>query len=178
MQTESKILFDNREEDSAIRAIFEGTSSATGTDFFSALVKHLCAILETKGAWVTEYNEELRFLRARSFWYSGRWIKDFGYRIDGTPCQDVIDKSRFVHIKENVSELFPDAPDLGLKVVSYMGAPLLNTNGETLGLLGVIDDKPMPDKSNNAAIFHIFAARAAAELQRLNAEKEIEDKEK
>lgn len=178
MQNESNILFDNREEDSAIRAIFEGTSSATGADFFSALVKHLSVILETKGAWVTEYNEESRFLRARSFWYNDRWIKDFGYKIDGTPCQDVIDKSQFVHIKENVSELFPDAPDLGLNVVSYMGAPLLNINGKTLGLLGVIDDKPMPEKPNNEAIFHIFAARAAAELQRLNAEKEIEDKEK
>ena len=82
-----------------------------------------------------------------------------------------------MHIKENVSELFPDAPDLGIKVVSYMGAPLLSVDGKTLGLLGVIDDKPMPEKANNAAIFHIFAARAAAELQRLNAEKEIEEKE-
>ncbi len=178
MQSELKILFHNREEDSAIRAIFEGTSSATGADFFSALVKNLCVILQTKGAWITEYNEESRFLQARSFWYNDRWIKDFGYKIEGTPCQDVIEKSQFVHIKENVSELFPDSPDLGLKVVSYMGAPLLNINGKTLGLLGVIDDKPMPEKSNNAEIFHIFAARAAAELQRLYAEKEIEDKEK
>ena len=178
MQSESEILFDNRSEDSAIRAILEGTSSVTGADFFAALVKHLCAILETKGAWVTEFNEDLRFLRARSFWYNDRWIRDFGYKIDGTPCQDVIDKSQFVHIKENVSELFPDAPDFGIKVVSYMGVPLLNIDGKTLGLLGVIDDKPMPEKPNNAAIFHIFAARAAAELQRLNSEKEMEDKEK
>ncbi|MGA9293996.1 MAG: sigma 54-interacting transcriptional regulator [Ignavibacteriaceae bacterium] len=178
MQSESKILFDNREEDSAIRAILEGTSSATGTDFFSALVKNLCAILNTNGAWVTEYFEETRFLKALSFWYNDRWIRNFGYPIDNTPCQDVIDESKFVHIKENVSELFPDVPDLGIKVVSYMGAPLLNFDGKTLGLLGVIDDKPMPDEPNNEAIFHIFAARAAAELQRLNAEKEIEDKEK
>ncbi len=178
MQSESKILFHNREEDSAIRAIFEGTSSATGADFFAALVKNLCNILNTKGAWVTEYFEETRFLRAHSFWYNDRWIKNFGYPIDNTPCQDVIDESKFVHIKENVAELFPDAPDLGIRVVSYMGAPLLNVDGKTLGLLGVIDDKPMPDKPNNEAIFHIFAARAAAELQRLNAEKEIEDKEK
>ena len=178
MQSRSKILFDNREENSAIRAIFEGTSSATGADFFAALVKNLSTILETRGAWITEYNEETRFLHAKSFWYNDRWIKDFGYKIDGTPCQDVIEKSQFVHIKENVRELFPEAPNFGIKVVSYMGAPLLNINGNTLGLLGVIDDKPMPEKPNNESIFHIFAARAAAELQRLNAEKEIEEKEK
>ncbi len=49
MQSEVKIPFDNKEEDSIIRAIFEGTSSVTGADFFSALVKNLCAILNTKG---------------------------------------------------------------------------------------------------------------------------------
>lgn len=178
MQSTSKIISGNREEDSVIRSIFEGTSSSTGADFFAALVKNLSTILETSGAWITEYNEETRFLHAKSFWYNDRWIKDFGYKIDGTPCQDVIEKSQFVHIKENVSELFPDSPNLGIKVASYMGAPLLNINGKTLGLLGVIDDKPMPEKPNNEAIFHIFAARAAAELQRLNAEREIEDKEK
>jgi len=178
MQSTTKIISGNREEDSVIRAIFEGTSSATGADFFAALVKNLSTILETSGAWITEYNEETRFLHAKSFWYNDRWVKDFGYKIDGTPCQDVIEKSQFVHIKENVSKLFPDSPNLGIKVASYMGAPLLNINGKTLGLLGVIDDKPMPEKPNNEAIFHIFAARAAAELQRLNAEREIEDKEK
>lgn len=171
MKKKSQILFDNREEDSAIRAIFEGTSSATGTDFFAALVKNLSIILETLGAWITEYIEETRFLHAKSFWYDDRWIKDFGYKIDGTSCQDVIEKSKFVHIKENVAVLFLDVPNFGIKVVSYLGAPLLNVDGKTLGLLGVLDDKPMPEKPNSAAIFHIFAARAAAELQRINAEK-------
>jgi PAS domain S-box-containing protein len=178
MQSTSKALFDNREEDSVIRAIFEGTSSATGADFFSALVKHLSLIMETKGAWITEFIEESRFLRAESFWYNNRWIKDFGYKIDGTPCQDVIEKKQFLYIKENVAELFPDAMNLGLNVVSYMGAPLLSIDGKTLGLLGVIDDKPMREKPDSEAIFHIFASRAAAELQRIKAEKEIEDKEK
>lgn len=177
MFSESKITSDNSQEDSAIRAIFEGTSAATGHDFFTVLVKNLCAILDTKGAWVTEYFEETRFLRAIAFWYDYRWVEGFGYKIDGTPCEDVIEKSQFVYIKENVSELFPNAPKFGINVASYMGAPLLNVDGKTLGLLGVIDDKPMPEKPNNATIFRIFAARVMAELQRLRAEKEIEEKQ-
>ncbi len=172
-----KNLSGNMEEDSEIRAILEGTSSATGAEFFNALVKNLCKILKTKGAWITEYLEEIRFLRARAFWYDDRWIEGFGYKIDGTPCEDVIEKSQFVHIKENVAELFPDGPEFGLNIISYMGAPLLNINGQTLGLLGVIDDKPMPEKPNNETIFHIFASRATAEMQRLQAEKEVEEKE-
>ncbi len=178
MSFKSDDISIKNEEDSAIRAIFEGTSSSTGTEFYTSLVKNLCTILNTKGGWFTKYYEEKRFLFALAFWYDGRWINHFGYKIDGTPCQNVIEESRFVHIKENVSELFPDGPDLGIDVVSYMGAPLLDTGGRTLGLLGVIDDKPMLEKPNNEVIFKIFANRAAAELQRVEAEKEIEEKEK
>jgi PAS domain S-box-containing protein len=165
-------------DDSAIRTILEGTSGQTGTDFFSALVKNLSGILNTNGAWVTEYLEEIRILRANKFWYKNKWIENFEYKVDGTPCEYVITQKKFVHIRENVPGLFPDAPDLGLNVVSYMGAPLLDLDGKILGLLGVIDDKPMPEKSSSSAIFHIFAARATAELQRLRAEKEIQEKER
>ena len=171
------MLHDNIQENYAIRAILEGTSRQTGSDFFYALVKNLCGVLNTSGAWVTEYFEELRLLRAHAFCYRNHWIKDFEYKIENTPCEKVIDQKKFVHIKENVSGLFPNSPDFGINVVSYMGAPLLNVNGETLGLLAVIDDKPMPAKQSNEAIFHIFAGRAAAELQRLKAEKEIHEKE-
>jgi PAS domain S-box-containing protein len=171
------MLHDNSKENYEIRAILEGTSGKTGAEFFFALVKNLSDVLNTSGAWVTELFQEERILRAHAFCYKNRWIKDFRYRIDGTPCENVIDKKRFVHIKENVSNLFPDSPDFGIKVVSYMGAPLLDVNGDTLGLLAVIDEKPMPEEKGNEAIFHIFAGRAAAELQRLRAEKEIREKE-
>jgi PAS domain S-box-containing protein len=177
MLASNEKLLRGRKEDSAIRAIFEGTSSVTGSDFFNALVKNLCSILNTNGAWVTEYTEESRYLNARTFWYNGRWIEGFGYKIDGTPCEDVIEKSHFLYVKENVTELFPDGPKLGLNVASYMGAPLLDVNGRTLGLLGVIHDKPIVERPDNEAIFQIFADRAAAELQRLVAEKEIKEKE-
>ncbi len=169
---------NNKEEDSAIRAILEGTSTQIGSEFFSALVKNLCLVLKTSGAWVTEYSEESRFLKANAFWYKDRWIKDFGYKIDGTPCEQVIEKSKFLYIKENVQEYFPNGPSFGLNVVSYMGAPLLNVDGKTLGLLGVVDDKPLPEKQSNPVIFQIFASRASAEMQRLYAEKEIQEKER
>ncbi len=171
------MLNENSQENFAIRAILEGTSTQTGSDFFFALVKHLCGVLNTSGAWVTEYFEDLRLLRAHAFCYRNHWIKDFEYKIENTPCEHVIDQKKFVHIKENVQGLFPRAPDFGINIVSYMGAPLLDVNGETLGLLAVIDDKPMPSKQSSEAIFHIFAGRAAAELQRLKAEKEIHEKE-
>ena len=48
----------------ALRAIFEGTAATTGEQFFAALVQNLAKALGTLGAWVTEYLEDQRRLRA------------------------------------------------------------------------------------------------------------------
>jgi hypothetical protein len=52
-------------EEQALRLVVEGTVSETGTEFFRALVKNLAAVMDTTGAWVTEYLPEANRLRAR-----------------------------------------------------------------------------------------------------------------
>jgi PAS domain S-box-containing protein len=68
---------------------------------------------------------------------------------------------------EGVQEQFPEdhlLVDLG--VDSYLGAPLFGSSGEALGLLAVMDDKPMGSIQHAEAIMTIFASRATAELER------------
>ena len=57
--------------------------------------------------------------------------------------------------------------------VSYLGVPLLDLDGRILGHLAVLDTRPMPEEPRSLALFKIFAARAAAELQRLRVESEL-----
>ena len=63
--------FHNLNVDAALRTILEGTATETGERFFAALVKNLSDALNTHGAWVTEYIEEYRRLRALAFWMGG-----------------------------------------------------------------------------------------------------------
>ena len=58
-----------------------------------------------------------------------------------------------------------------------MGVPLQDTDGHILGHMAVIDRRPIPEEPRVHAIFQIFAARAAAELQRLRAEAEVRERE-
>jgi len=166
------------DEDAALRTILAGTAEATGEQFFAALVKNLCHALHTHGAWVTEYLAEERRLRALAFWLDGRLVDDYEYEIKGTPCEPVIDGTRLVHIPENVVELFPQDPDLpAMGAVSYMGVPLLDLDDKILGHLAVLDTRPMREEPRSLALFQIFAARAAAELQRLRAEADVKNRE-
>jgi PAS domain S-box-containing protein len=166
------------ETDAALRAILEGTATETGHGFFAALVQHLAKVLGTHGAWVTEYFPEKRRLRALAFWMDGQWLQDYEVDIAGSPCEQVIDQRRLVHFPDRLLELYPNEPDvIAIGAVSYLGVPLQDTDGSILGHLAVIDRRPIPEEPRVHAIFKIFAARAAAELQRLRAEAEVRERE-
>lgn len=166
------------DEDAALRIIMEGTATETGEQFFRALVKNLARVLNTRGAWVTEYLPESRRLSSLAFWLGEGWVDEYEYEIAGTPCEPVIERKNMIHVEDNVVDLYPGDPDLEpLGAVSYMGVPLLDIEGKVLGHLAVLDSKPMPEESRVISIFRIFAARASAELQRLRAESGVRERE-
>jgi PAS domain S-box-containing protein len=165
-------------DQNALREIVEGTAAETGEAFFDELVKHLARAIGTKCAWVTEWLEPERRLRALSFWVGDGYYGDFEYAIADTPCEPVIDNRRLVHVPERVLELYAHDPSLEpLGAVSYIGVPLFDTDGRILGHLAVLHDAPLPEDEQVAAIFNIFAGRAAAELRRLRRDRDIRERE-
>lgn len=167
-----------KDENAALRAILQGTATYTGERFFESLVENLAQALGTFSAWVTEYLEESRQLRALAFWVDGRLEERFLEDIDGTPCADVIASTELVHHPDNILDLFPHNPTvLAFKAVSYMGAPLLGPQRKVIGNLAVLDRRPMPREHHALAIFQVFANRAAAELQRVQAEAAVRQSE-
>jgi len=165
--------------DIALRQILEGTATETGEQFFQALVKNLASALNTHGAWVTEYFPESRRLRALAFWMGGQWLKDWEMVINGTPCERVINERCFIHIPDNLLDIYGEDPDVrAVGAASYMGMPLLDVDGKILGHLAVLDLRPMPSQPRAQALFQIFAARAAAELRRMRAEAQVHEHER
>ncbi len=161
-----------------LREIAAGVVGETGEAFFQELVRHLARALGTKCVWVTEWLESERRLRALSFWVADGFHGDYEYRIDGTPCEAVVDDRRLVHVPDRVVELYATDPDLApLGAVSYLGIPLLDTDGGVLGHLAVMDDRPMPEDPQAVAVFRIFASRAAAELRRLRRDRALRERE-
>ena len=178
MQENFQQPFTDLDEETALRTILEGTATETGERFFEALVENLGKALHTHAAWVTEYIPESRRLKALAFYLDGAFLKDWEMDLAGTPCEHVIDQARLIHFPDNLLNLFPIDPDItSLKAASYMGLPLTDTTGKILGHLAVMDLQPMPTEPRVEAIFRIFASRAAAELQRLQAESAIKERE-
>jgi len=178
MAVNHAMTFRGLDEDATVRAILEGTATETGERFFAALVESLAKTLNTYSSWVTEYIAESRQLHALAFWVDGQLVQDFKIDITGTPCEAVIESARLVHYPDKMSELFPNSSTVSeFAAVSYMGVPLIDSNGQILGNLAVLDNRPMPEEPRSQVLFRIFAARAAAELQRIHAEVEIRKRE-
>jgi PAS domain S-box-containing protein len=166
------------QEDKILRFLVEGTVSETGSEFFRALARNLSEALQTYGAWVTEYLPESRCLRALAFWLKDGFLDHYEHAIDGTPCQPVIETKSRAHFPERLLEFFPNDPDLAaIGAVSYLGTPLLDTDGTLLGHLAVLDNRPMPAEPQLYELFDLFAVRAAAEFRRLRAEGATRERE-
>jgi len=162
----------------ALRLVVEGTVSETGTEFFRALVRNLAAVMNTSGAWVTEFLPDTRELRPHAFWLNGGFIETYTMPIDGTPCEAVVTERKLVHYPDRILEIYPNNRDLkAMQAVSYMGVPLLEADGSVIGHLAILDTKPIPSQPRSISLFEIFAARAAAESRRLKAESQVRARE-
>jgi PAS domain S-box-containing protein len=152
-----------------LRAIVEGTAGSTGEEFFKDLVRHLASALGVPFAAISEFAGVNTRVRTLAFWARGRIQANFEYDLAGTPCEDVL-RGRLCHHPVGVKDRFPQArPLVRLGVESYLGAPLLDGEGNVLGLLAVFDERPMPAQPRHLYVLRIFAARIAAVLERLRA---------
>jgi PAS domain S-box-containing protein len=169
---------DAFDERSALDSLVRGTATETGARFFAVLVESLARALGTYAAWVTEYLPGKHSLRAHALWLDGKFVDGYEQAIAGTPCQAVIEEQRLVFYPDRVVELFAEDPGVQAhRFVSYLGVPLKDLDGTILGHLAVLDQKPMVDEPRVHALFQIFAGRAAAELRRLRAERDVRERQ-
>ncbi len=154
--------------DELLRAIIQGTSAVTGTDFFRSLVRHLAHGLRVRWGFVAECLPDLR-ARSLAFWQDNDFGEDFEYALAGTPCMEVA-QGRVCHVPDRLAELFPeDRGMIDMGTMSYLGVPLINSEKRVIGHLVVFDDKPMPADTLALSVMETFANRAGVELERLRA---------
>jgi formate hydrogenlyase transcriptional activator len=161
----------------ALHAAVEGTAAGTGQEFFHSLVRHLAEAIDMHYAVVAEFPKAPPHVRTLAFWERDRLADNFEYDFTGTPCAEIV-RGGLVHYPTGVSKLFPRATPLVERGIdSYLAVPFLDGAGNILGHLAVFDERPLSVEPRRLFIFRIFAARATAELQRLQAEKRLREGE-
>jgi PAS domain S-box-containing protein len=157
--------------------VVEGTARGTGQEFFQSLVRHLAEAIDVHYAVVAEFRHGPPHVNTLALWERDRIADNFEYDFTGTPCAEIV-RGGLVHYPTGVSKLFPQATPLVERGIdSYMAVPFLDGAGNILGHLAVFDERPMPAEPRRDFIFRIFAARAAAERERMQAEQRLQTSE-
>jgi PAS domain S-box-containing protein len=148
-------------------AVAEGTSGAHGDEFFRAMVRHFARALEVDRAFITECADDpVTRVRTLAVWSArGGHSENFEYALAGTPCAEVIGEGRACFHREGVSTRFPR--ETGYE--SFLGLPIIASDGRMLGHLAFFDTRPRGDDMLVDSIFRIFLARAGAEIERIQA---------
>ncbi|HTU24192.1 MAG TPA: sigma 54-interacting transcriptional regulator [Pirellulales bacterium] len=158
------------DEVSALRTILDGTAHKTGEAFFRSLARHLAIATGTQYAFVAEFAGSASRVRTLAYWTRDHFHENIEYDLADTPCEQVL-RGTLCHYSHQVQRSFPgDRLLADLSIESYLGVPLLDVQGKTMGHMAVFDTRPMSAEPKRLYTFRIFASRAAAELERLKME--------
>jgi len=158
----------------AIRSASEGVSVEAGENYFRSLVKYITGALGTKIAFVGETSrKDPDTIDTISVFMDGQYVDNFSYELKSTPCDNVVN-NRLCVFPKNVQTLFPEDEMLvQLGIESYAGVPLFDSDGEPIGLIVTVDDKPAQNEDFMRSMLQIFASRTSTELERLRTGKPV-----
>ena len=159
-------------EDS-IRNIVEGVS-AVGRRFFSSMVVQLAKTLDADFTFISEFTDESRtHMHTIAVADGGETAPNFDFEQTSTPCELVLQSDSCVYI-DQVRQRYPETELLQtLEIDDYIGIPLMTSENEVLGVMVAMYRKPIGQVDFAASIMQVFAGRTAAELERMQATKEL-----
>ncbi len=167
-------ITEHKRLEKLMRYVAEGVMGETGEEFLQSLVRHVAIGFDVEYAFIGLLaGEDKSRIQTIAVSARGENVDNFSYDLEGTPCKNIISGGPCIHPRD-VQAKFPD--DLLLVkmgVDSYAASPLRNPDGESIGLLVVLDSGEIEQTEAMMAILQLFAIRTAAELQRFEAERQV-----
>ena len=170
-----KVSASSQLEEDLLGDILAGTDSPGGAEFFDALVRHLASALGVRSAVASKSIKSIEradaipdILQVISFWSEGQRQSNFQCDTANTPEAQVFEQGMY-SCPDCLLETFPeDRRPIVTGARSFLSALLKNSYGEPLGIICIFHDRPLPEAhlAKFRLILSIFAARAAAELER------------
>ena len=159
-----------------IHLLVEGTASATGEAFLGALAPALAHALGTRFSFLAELHGPDQ-LEMRSLW-NGRSVSvGKRYPLTDSPWERAVFETECI-VEDRARERYPGHPLLEeFEVDSLIATALVGSKGEALGVLSAFQPGPLPADARDSALLRFCAARAAAEIQRVRFDAQLQQSE-
>jgi PAS domain S-box-containing protein len=161
-----RLRVERRKTHDAVLAMARGLSAETGTKFFGKMILGLVEAVGAGSGGIAQLDTATGGVRTLAAAVAGRLTANFAFDPAGTPCDHLGDPEVRV-VERSAGERFaaiPGLPSAGLE--SYVGTTLFDSAGAPAGLLFVLSTQPLKEREFVVSTLRIFAARAAAEIER------------
>ena len=160
----------------AVLKIATSVSARSDTGFFQQLVLSMGETLEAPVGVIALLNSEQQlFAEPICTVVDGQAIASSAFLIDQTPCRGSLGTEGSL-VSVDLPLLYPQATRfIELGAQAYVGQPLLSSSGRQLGLIFVLYRTPLQETDFVVSTLKIFAARAAAELERLQSDAQLRE---
>ena len=163
-----------RRTEETLRFLSQCGTRRDGEGFFPELARYLAEALEMDFVCIDRLEQGNLAARTLAMFNNGRFEDNVSYALKDTPCGDVVGR-RVCCFPRNVRALFPkDTVLQDLRAEGYLGVTLWDSQGKPIGLIATICRRPLADTRLSEAILQMVAVRAAAELERQEAERQLE----
>ncbi|BCG62877.1 MAG: hypothetical protein methR_P0542 [Methyloprofundus sp.] len=144
-------------------------------NLFNIIVRQLAVSQGVRYALVSQVDPENPVdARTLAVWANGDFMENFTYSLKGTPCENVTQQGACLY-SEHVQELFPEDQLLvDMQAVCYFGVPLTSVDGQTVGILAILNDQVMAKHPSTSQLLASLAVRAANELERQQAAEKLQ----
>jgi PAS domain S-box-containing protein len=145
--------------------------------FFNALARYLAQNLGMDFVCIDRLEGDGLNATTLAVWSDDHFEDNVTYALRDTPCGDVVGKE-VCCFPASVCQFFPkDRVLKELRAESYIGVTLWGHTGRPIGLIAVIGRSPMASRPASEAVLRRVAVRAAAELERMDAEASVRENE-
>ncbi|QNA43471.1 sigma 54-interacting transcriptional regulator [Lacibacter sediminis] len=159
--------------ESLLAQVADATLGLSGHDFIVELAKKIPPIINMRYCFVVECaNKEKTRLRTVAFVEGDKVLDNIEYNTAESACSMVVNGDAY-YLPKGVKKFHQGTAG----IEAYVAVPIISKlTGEMLGHIAASDPNPITDKKNRVAILKIFAAQLASELERMQSEKELEQK--
>ncbi|HYQ48727.1 MAG TPA: PAS domain S-box protein, partial [Thermodesulfovibrionales bacterium] len=160
-------ITERKMTEATLHTLIEEVAGKSDEEFFDTLIEKLARTLNADHAFVGELSPDMTMIKTISLFERGTLTENMEYAVAGTPCENVVGKALCIYPR-NVQELFPhDQLLVEMAATSYIGIPLNTSKGKPIGIMVVLDSRPIENVEFVELIFNIFSISAASELQRM-----------
>lgn len=170
----AELLTENALSNELVTWLAQTSSRTTDEPFFNQLACHLAESLNMDFVCIDRLDGDGLTATTVAVWCDGHFEDNVSYALKDTPCGDVVGKT-VCCFPAMVCRLFPSDQVLkDLQAESYIGVTLWGHSGKPIGLIAVISRRPLVNRSAAESLMKLVAVRAAGEIERLDAEEQLQ----